>query len=145
VSVRAVIVGEDNPHSADPADALYPYPPNCAGERLQRLVFGVSLGSYLHDYERVNLCESGRWSTKVARERAYEVGIRASLLDARVVMLGRKVADAFDHSFTGVPREPFTAMGPYVLLPHPSGRCREWNDPASFERARKVLRAAGVI
>lgn len=145
--IRAIIVGEDNPRSSDPRDALFPYPINCAGERLQRLVFGVSVETYLSDYERVNLCESGRWSARVAREKAYQVGIRASLLGggAKIVMLGRKVADAFDRSWTGVPRELFTAAGPFVLLPHPSGRCREWNAPGAFARARKLLVDVGVV
>lgn len=27
----------------------------------------------------------------------------------------------------------------FVLLPHPSGLCREWNDPSAVTRARRVL------
>ena len=29
----------------------------------------------------------------------------------------------------------------YLVLPHPSGRCRAWNDPRSAERARQSARA----
>lgn len=144
---RATLIGEDNPHSADPRHALFPYPANCAGERLQNLVMGVGVADYLRDYERVNLC-AGRWSAPEARDRAEE------LLDSErsvLVLLGAKVARAF-----GWPHEPFATYWVsrdhldrpacrVVLLPHPSGRCRIWNSPDAFARAQSILRDAGVL
>jgi hypothetical protein len=32
-----------------------------------------------------------------------------------------------------------------VLLPHPSGRNLMWNDPGIVERARHLLRGAGIL
>jgi len=145
-NARAILVGEDNPHSVDPRYALYPYPPNCAGHRLQDKVLGVGLSEYLGAYRRVNLCE-GRWRAAAAREKAGEI-----LRDCRelpLVLLGAKVAAAFGQDF-----RPFTVRwlevgGRFVtvavLLPHPSGRCRVWNDPGSYERARGAMRSAGVV
>lgn len=28
-----------------------------------------------------------------------------------------------------------------ILLPHPSGLCREWNEPGAYERARELVKA----
>lgn len=132
-------MGEDNPHSGDPRHALCPYPPGCAGSRLQDRILDVSLGDYLRRYDRVNLC-AGKWSAPEARLRAAGLVSDGALL----VLLGAKVAAAF-----GLDHEPFTVAGlrgaVVVQLPHPSGRCRVWNDPASYGRARAVLRAAGIL
>lgn len=61
-----LLVGEVNPLSTKPEHALYPWPPNCTGERLQRLVLGVSRRDYLAGFDRVDLC-TGRWSAPAAR------------------------------------------------------------------------------
>ena len=67
--------------------------------------------------------------------------------DETIVLLGRKVAAAFGLAHLA----PFTSQVVvladegtvlrYVLLPHPSGRCREWNDPGAYELAREMLSA----
>jgi hypothetical protein len=146
---RAVLVGEDNPYSQDPRYALYPYPANSAGHRLQSKIMGVSLGDYLA-MGRENLCWGG-WSASAAKDGAARV-LGAYPADVPVVLLGAKVAAAFclarPWPFTwrhqsmshmgGAPRR-------VVFLPHPSGRCRVWNDPSSYEMARDVLREVGVL
>lgn len=60
-----------------------------------------------------------------------------------IVLLGAKVVRALN----------FTAYTPFlwiratwlVILPHPSGLSRAWNEPGAYERARAVLREAGVL
>lgn len=146
-AIRATLVGEDNPHSSRSDLALYPHPANCAGERLQRLVLGVSIKEYLLEFSRVNLCQK-RWSLREARETASQ--IKALGHHEPLVLLGAKVCQAF-----GVPYIPFVLI-PWafngvppkrdvVVLPHPSGRCRAWNEPGAFERARLVLTEAGIL
>lgn len=140
-----VIVGEMNPYGADPRYALYDEPAGSAGGRLRRLVLGLRSDTYHRRTRRFNLC-TGVWGP--AKARRYTAGRIGSLCgqDDTVVLLGRKVADAFglDHL------APFTTQAVvsvdegsvrrYVLLPHPSGRCREWNEPGAYERARELLR-----
>lgn len=137
---RVLLVGEDNPLSRDPRHALFPYPPMGAGGRLLKIM-GVTMRAYLRDYQRVNLC-AGEWD---AEEAARYSGVVKWSEDVDVVvLLGRKVREAFGWDYPS-----FTTMlakgKTFVFLPHPSGRCRVWNDPASLRRARRVLRKHGVI
>ena len=66
------------------------------------------------------------------------------LLGRTVVLLGARVAEAFGEIYTHFMLYPGVRLN-FVSLPHPSGRCRLWNEPESYERARAVLRAAGVL
>jgi hypothetical protein len=137
--VRPILVGEVNPRSRDPRLALWPDPPRCAGGRLLAIL-GVTRAAYFRDFERCNLC-SGRWHAGLASLHADAL---LALLPRRVlVLLGARVAGAF-----GVDRRPFSVVvgeeHTLVLLPHPSGRCRAWNDPGAVERARDALRLGGV-
>ncbi len=136
--MRPLLVGEDNPHSADPRHALYPYPEHCAGGRLCVRVMGLTPREYL--------C-SGAWKMAEARLAARSLFGRERVY----VLLGAKVASAFGLAF----HAPFTRMRwsnplwrmtcTVVQLPHPSGRARAWNEPGAFERARAVLREAGAL
>lgn len=167
--MRPLLVGEANPYQADPGlaqhYALYPDPPGCAGWRLCKLVMGLEPADYLKRFDRVNLCD-GKWSTKEAKERAWALlGTRQELHTDRarcdvsydmqrpLVLFGAKVARAFGQDF-----RPFTwqkvfdqkglifpTSHPIVTLPHTSGLSRAWNEPGAFERARAVLREAGVL
>ena len=143
---RSVLfVGELNPYR-DPNGrfALFPMPARSSGDRLCSLILQMEPEEYLRRFARVNLCFE-TWSEPKARKRAVEL-IDAWARDVPFVLLGRKVASAF----AGV-NDPFTwSRGPgggrvYVTLPHPSGLNRSWSEPGAFERAREVLRAAGVL
>lgn len=133
--MKPLLVGEQNPYGADPKFALYPLPENSAGGRLCHRVMGLSRREYLTRFDRVNLC-AGKWSMKEARDRVAEIYERRGW----VVLFGAKVCRAFDFSFL-----PFTTRGRHVILPHPSGLCRAWNEPGAYERARACLREAGVL
>jgi hypothetical protein len=88
--------------------------------------------AYLGSFRRVNLVV-GEWSTEAAREAA------ARVRDSRLVLLGSRVCGAFR-----VPFRPFAAFEVSwgrraLVLPHPSGRCRLWNDPDNIARARAAV------
>ena len=123
-----VLVGELNPYGEEPEYALYPSPEGSAGYRLCCMIFGMRRLDYLRTFERVNLCV-GEWSMRAARARATQL---ADDDDNMLVLLGARVASAFD-----LPYRPFETFGEDMLvLPHPSGLCRVWNEPDAVLRAR---------
>lgn len=132
--MRPLLVGETNTTAmAAPEMALYPYPSTGSGGRFCKIA-GLTASEYLVVFDRVNLCR-GEWSAREAESKAYE--IKMLWRHTLVVLLGRKVCEAF-----GLPYEPFRSIGRYLVLPHPSGRCRTWNDPENIDRARRALRKA---
>lgn len=74
---------------------------------------------------------------------------------APYVLLGAKVSSVFGWLLNREDFKPFTRHEEtayvrtrprsYIILPHPSGLSRAWNEPGAFERARGVLREAGVL
>lgn len=138
-----VVVGEMNPYGADPRYALYDKPEESAGGRLRRRVLGLRSDTYHGRTRRFNLC-AGAWSAAKARASARQIRSLCGQ-DDTVVLLGRKVADAFGLGhlvpFTSklIVHEDEKLALRYVLLPHPSGRCREWNEHGAYERAREML------
>lgn len=116
-----IAVGELNPHGGP---ALNPRTPS--GSRLLKI---LGAGAYA-GLRRTNLCR-GRWDRARARQRALLIARRGG----PIVLLGTRVAAAF-----GVPYRPFRRDGRLLVLPHPSGLCRAWNDPQSAPRARRALR-----
>jgi len=135
---RVLLVGELNPISSQPDDALYCEPAGCSGHRLQDFVLALPRLHYLAMW-RTNLCR-GEWRIGPARERAAEL-VRPESPWRTIVMLGRRVAGAFGEAKLA----PFTAVGgpdrtaTLVSIPHPSGLCRAWNDPLAARRARDLL------
>ena len=129
---KPLLVGESNPYGADPKFALYPAPEGSAGERLCCLIFGMYRKDYLREFERCNLC-ADKWSMAEARWRAAELRTWKGPL----LLFGAKVARAFGFD----PFGPFTVAdgGKTLVLPHPSGLCRMWNDPDAVPRARVLV------
>lgn len=149
--MKPLLVGEQNPYGSDPRYALWPKPERSAGGRLCRLILGIEMMAYLRTFDRVNLC-AGSWSHREAVERASALMARPidkTDLDTPpriIILLGSKVCRAFQ-----VPFVPFTEDSTIgdpclrvLILPHPSGLCRVWNMPDSYERARQTLRLGGV-
>lgn len=143
-SSRVLLIGEDNPQSADPSFALWNYPPNCAGERLQRLILNLEPRTYLACW-RTNLCNPA-WSIRAAQARAAELLAATDAPWTLIVALGSKVAKLLEV-------EPMSTRlvdgagwrGAIVAIPHPSGRNRVWNAPEAIATARMLvnLRAPG--
>lgn len=147
--MRPLFIGEDNPYGADPRYALYPYPGHSAGGRLCFKILGLTEKEYIKRFDRMNLCDSGKWSTKEAAKRVEALYVERGLDPAPFVLLGSKVTKAFKLRF-----EPFTLAWQILggverriiaILPHPSGLNRLWNEENAFARARDVLRRADVL
>lgn len=99
----------------------------------------MSTGQYLRTFARVNLCGDA-WSASEARRRAHEVGLAAT---GPLVLLGSKVARSFGLKFRPFCRASLAVEGRalrVVMLPHPSGRCRLWNERGARARARRAVR-----
>lgn len=157
--MNPIFIGELNPYGGHPHYALYDEPSTSAGGRLRRKVLAVHSETYLA-CTRYNLCD-GKLNMAAARSRAHEILVRHSGSERPhdpLVLLGRKVVNAFFGGPDGedpLP-EPFTLRScrysvyggstterepPNVLiLPHPSGLCREWHAAGAFERARAMMR-----
>ena len=133
-----VLVGELNPYGVDPRYALYPLPERASGHRLQELVLGIRPRDYIR-LRRFNLC-TGKWSMRDARTRA--AGLKEEYAASTLVLLGRKVATAFDCGHLALFARSVGVDRSIVVIPHPSGLCRVWNEPDSFDRARTLVRDA---
>lgn len=127
-----VILGMNNPHSARPDTALLPWPRGCAGHRLWSMVrdvCGVSRAEYCRLTDRRNLLDARTWDYRAAAERVEDAW--RTLEGRRVIFLGATVR--------ALMWRPATAPASWTLdtarnvtwswLPHPSGLCREYNDP----------------
>lgn len=138
---KPLFVGELNPYGSSPQYALLPYPKNSTGWRLCYKILGIEWGEYVDNFGRVNLC-SGKWDKVTAAIVASTIkwGDEPYL----IVLLGSKVCNAFVFDYA-----PFSTMiangHMFVILPHPSGLCRAWNEKGAYAKAKKVLRSAGVL
>lgn len=149
VPPRPLLIGELNPYGADPRFALYPLPEHSAGGRLCSLILGMDRGAYVRSFDRRNLC-TGKWSMKAARAAADEIITRIAQ-GAPLILCGTKVTQAFGFefkpwfSFEMKRRSLFMlnaeAWSRVVILPHPSGLCRLWNEPRAVERTRELVLA----
>lgn len=136
--MKTVLIGMNNPLSSDPKNALWPAPVNCAGWRLWKMLeerAGVTPNEYARGFVRRNLCAGTEYDRKLARAQAET--LLEELQGRVVVVLGAAVRDAF--RLPPVLVKPILDRGvTFRQLPHPSGRCRWYNDP----KHRKV---AGLL
>jgi len=81
------------------------------------------------------------WNSSAARKHALDIAMEVQ--GTRILLLGARVAEAF--GVLDVPNYWWTwrRVGyPDLLMariPHPSGRCRAWNDPSERAWARLFL------
>lgn len=140
---RPVLVGMNNPISLDPAHALYPIPAQHAGGRLYNMLDSaapageVSATKYILGFDRRNLVAGRVWKVNVAFQAA-EV-LSSELRDRHAVLLGISVLTAFRF-----PRHDWCVWSTwrdvrYCCIPHPSGLCREYNDPQMRARVGQML------
>ena len=137
--MRPVLLGMNNPHTPHPEFSLYPDPPRCAGWNLWQLS-GLTKEGYLEKYERRNMLDKLSWSRSDAQKGAE--ALRAELATRTVVLLGNDVSRLMwvgDIEKDYVWRQKKEG-GWWARMPHPSGRCRWWNDPLEREAARIFLR-----
>ena len=145
--MKTWLIGEQNPYSRGHEYDLYPFPENASGDRLRKIL-GITVDEYLERFERRNLLHKGeKWGVKTAKAAADAVLAKAA--GARLVLLGAKVTKAFGHEFKpfhlcfGVDYDngvSHRSLNPYALiLPHPSGLSRAWNDIDAVQKARDAL------
>lgn len=143
---RPVLLGMNNPISAEPRFALYPYPPGCTGYRLLRMLQTrrpeVGRREYLAAFDRRNLLSSLSWDSVDAARAA--VDLRGALTGRHVLLLGAGPRRAL-----GVPEllvHPQEIDGiTWRQLPHPSGRCRWYNDEDCRALAATLLEDLYVV
>lgn len=144
---RVLVVGEDPGPSGDPDCPLLWVPRASAGGRLADLI-----GEGHHRVARVNVLRGhpGRtWPAERAREAGSAI-VRASG-GRLVVAMGRRAAAAL-----GLPEDlPWYSWRrlracvashlEVAVHPHPSGRSRHWNGPASAAEARAFWRLVAAL
>lgn len=138
--MKVTLVGEHNPYGQDPRYALYPRPTNSAGGRLCK-VLGMSALGYINQFHRRNLLDTLKWSAPRARAAALDVQRAAEDGDA-LVLLGSRVSAAFGVEFVPLYSAWFTGTRVRLLvIPHPSGRSRLWNEAGMAVRVRAAVEA----
>jgi hypothetical protein len=127
--MRPVLLGMNNPISSDPRHALYPAPPGCAGWNLRKYS-GLTDHEYLARFDRRNILSQRKWEKREALAAAD--ALIEELRGRRVVILGVETAVIMRLSHLQAFRwqeAPGGGSGQWSRIPHPSGLCREWNDP----------------
>lgn len=133
VDRRPVLLGMNNPLSADPAYALFPAPTGCTGHRIWQMLTertGCLRQQYLDAFDRRNLVDGREWDAAESLDAALRL-MDDSTLDGRtVVVLGDAPRRALGLKKRLI--EPIRQYGAtWRQIPHPSGRCRFYNDPTA--------------
>jgi hypothetical protein len=152
--VKPVLIGLNNPHSADPARALGTVPHLASGYRLWQMLaisalaadppFAITSDQYENGFDRYNLLDEKFYDPSLfTPKRRQETLLK--LQDKVVVMCGTNVPRTLGLKWNGFDlkpnpvitntREGFT----YYVIPHPSGLCREYNDPDMRRRVGDLL------
>ena len=125
---KVAICGMNNPHRAgDPLS-----PDWTAGKKLFQLS-GMTREEYEATFERMNLIESRTWSGIQAKTAGTR--LKSRLRNRSVIVLGKMAWYALGLE----PTEWFGSKGRFTLLPHPSGRCRLYNDESNRRKARECM------
>lgn len=129
--MRLYVLGLNNPQGRE---ALDPGITNSAGWRLWRLS-NLPLQDWLDRTQRVNLLDPGPLPKDYRRRAAVRGAYIGGLVRARtVVLLGNDVSIAVGHEAA-----PLRWSGTWVAIPHPSGRCRFYNDPVNRAAVSSLL------
>lgn len=147
---KVVLIGEAPGPKSNPAQPLCGYPKNMSGYRLCKMT-GLTLAAYHRLYGRANLLSyypglawkkgtKARWP--VVESRAAARAILPFLRGRRVIMLGRRVASAFEFP-ASLPfldwQYDYDAAIEFACLPHPSGQNRWYKKPVNVAAAMKFM------
>jgi len=143
--MRPWLIGEMNPHQKSGEDPshkydLYPLPRGASGHRLCKLVLDMEMTTYMRSFIRRDLITWKKWSVPQARKAASVVWAESK--GAPLILLGAKVSAAFGFAyepFTFVKRDAVVGDRRILIIPHPSGLCRAWDEPLAFRRARALV------
>lgn len=144
--MKPVVLGLNNPHSADPKDALGVNPVGSAGHRLWLMVKESANKSgrdfteedYLEGFDRRNLMNAHFYNHDIAVKRRSKV--LHELRRKIVVMCGTGVLRALGLKHTGFHLEAQAGVGfIYYVIPHPSGLTREYNNQETRQRVGDLM------
>lgn len=142
-----LLVGEQPRPGGNHKLPLWPWPPTCAGARLHQMS-EMSLEEYFIRLARTNvsLHHVARWNPNGARLRANRILV--SVPDGcRILTCGVKARNAFGLAewFYAVPHDVDGKRIEVAAIPHPSGRCREYNHPEAVKEAGRWVRWAARL
>lgn len=141
MEAKTILLGMNNPLSADPSHALYPYPPGCTGNRIYAMIRervpGLTEDQYLEAFDRRNMLVGEDWNLTAARLAAPKIW--ESARGRRIIMLGAAVADAMRVRNRAPLYWHDHADVQYALVPHPSGRNRWYNEGDQRSAASRFL------
>lgn len=142
-----LLVGEQPRPGGNPKLPLWPWPRTSAGGRLFEMS-RMPLTDYLRLLARTNVAHRpvARWNSDGARQRGLEL-LRMLPEGTRVVACGARARDALGIGEFWTPQHAFLDGSDVrmVAIPHPSGRCREYNQPGAAERAGRWVRWAARL
>lgn len=135
-----LVVGEAPSRTSDPGRPILG---GDTGHRL-RVVAGGVWAAFSTQARFVNLLKrypAAGWPRSRARDAAaaLEVSFREAP-PAWVLLLGRRVAEAFFLTDADFLRDYAMHGSRFSVLPHPSGLSRWWADPVNFAQGREHLR-----
>ena len=144
--MKPLIVGMNNPYSEDPRYALYPHPERSAGFRLylmlkeagHREAVSISKLNYAERFDRVNVVAGEPYSKSAAkRERPKVLEL---MRDRLTIICGAGTARDLELFYGGFTLEK-NVVGPYsyYVIPHPSGRTRDYNSSEMRARVGELL------
>lgn len=149
--VRTIIIGVSDPYTTDPSHALSAREANSAGSRLYRMLveyegrsgrFPSSPLEYEDSFERLNLCVSS-WDIREASRKVLKLALY--LHGRRVLFLGNSVAGCASATldFPRPPKWEWVRVQKHgfdcASVPHPSGRCRDYNELSNRLKTGSVL------
>ena len=114
---RPVLLGEVNPYSNDPREAFAPWPKKSAGYRLWEMT-ELPKRDYLIAFDRRNVSDVGS-----LRFKPHQMVVVFGDEARRCVETSQGIKLKKAHFVTQTHNDV-----PYTLLPHPSGKCRFYND-----------------
>jgi hypothetical protein len=132
-----IVVGMNDPTFDETTLALHPSFVNSSGRRLWQMA-NVPIEDWLLLVTRRNVLFAKEWSRKQALAAGIKLRKKLDLCPDTVIVLGRE-------TWKSLRLYPlirwFEYEDKYVLLPHPSGRCRLYNDDVFVRAAGRVLRS----
>lgn len=143
--VRGLLVGENPGKNTHPDMPLFPWPEKSSAGRLMAMSH-LTPGEYLGGLYRRNVCYGREWSRQEARATAREI---ITVLfdmprDLAVIVCGVKAAEAFGLSGDFWDPIKLDSRQTAIVIPHPSGLNRIYNDPQNMELTGAWMRWAAT-
>jgi uracil-DNA glycosylase len=142
--LKSVFIGQMPNSVDDEGDPLTLKYPDSSGSRLAKWM-NVTAEEFADRFVRVNLNPHSDDEFSPAHWKASARNMAGLLEHRRVVLLGRAVAEAFDLNprqydyFRWFDHPSGYETSLFVVIPHPSGRNRLYNDQQNVNRAMDLL------